>query len=117
MATVDTKMKTSVAGIRRVALAAALLAGATLISCGPGTRTPDASGPNLPSGVARPATATSTAAALAPLAVPIEVTRLVSEPAVASSTPVSDTSATTSDGFALLVLHSNDVRGYSLPCG
>jgi len=44
MATVDTKMKTSVAGIRGVALVAALLVGATLISCGPGGRAPDASG-------------------------------------------------------------------------
>ena len=96
-----------------------LLAGAGLSGCSPANRAADMAQPYLPSGVARPATATQVSLVAGPA--PVEVTRIASEPAVLSSAPtkvaaslaVSDTVG----GFPLLVLHSNDVRGYSLPCG
>jgi hypothetical protein len=114
------RMKTLVAGIRGIALAATLLAGVMLISCGPGGSAVDAPPPNLPSGVARPATATAVPleSSSAPVPVPMEVTRISSEPAaVMSATAQSVVSTTTAGGVTVLVLHSNDVRGYSLPCG
>lgn len=43
-----------------------------------------------------------------------DIKLLSDEPAVASSAPVS---AAVSTAFELLVLHTNDVRGYVLPCG
>jgi hypothetical protein len=111
--------KISVAGIRLIALTVIVLAGTGLQGCNPATRAIDATQPYLPSGVARPATATAVSLAVGPALV--EVTRVASEPAGLRSTPtavaaslaVTDTAA----GFPLLVLHSNDVRGYSLPCG
>jgi hypothetical protein len=111
----------SVAGIRRIALGVVLLAG--LSGCSPANRVVDVARPYLPSGVARPATATSASLAAGPALA--EVTRIASEPVVVSLTPtqvsaslaVTPAVTDTAGGFPLLVLHSNDVRGYSLPCG
>lgn len=115
-------MKNSVAGTRGIALAVVLLASVALISCGPGDRAVDVPQPNVPSGVARPATVTATATAAtlnsAPMPVPMEVTRIVSEPAAVTGVAAQGVVSTTSaGGVTVLVLHSNDVRGYSLPCG
>jgi hypothetical protein len=130
MVKVDTKMRTLAAGIKGIALAASLLVGMALVSCGPNDRPADAPpGPNLPSGVARPATATATAEAQSLVPAQIEVTRIASEPSIASPTAAANnavtgaatvsaaTGAATTGGFTLLVLHTNDVRGYTLPCG
>jgi hypothetical protein len=123
---VTTEMKTLAVGIKGIALAATLLVGMALISCGPNDRPSDAPGPNLPSGVARPGTAATTAEAPASMPVPVEVTRITSESPIASPTAAATgaaaksgatTGAAASGGFTLLVMHTNDVRGYSLPCG
>ena len=73
-----------------------ILATSVLSACGPVSRSAGRQ-PGLPSGVARPPdTATTVVAPSAPA---------VSGPASAASE------------LDLLVLHTNDTRGYTLPCG
>ncbi len=98
------------------------MVGVALVSCGLGGRAADAPQPNLPSGVARPATATATTVSLGAdaMSVPaqVQVTRIASEPtSIVSTAAQSVISTATAGGVTVLVLHTNDVRGYSLPCG
>ena len=99
-------MRTTVAGIRAVGLAWLLLASIAVSGCGPGGRSADVLQPGVPSGVARPVTGQAAQP-------PVAATSVSPVVAMASVT-VSTTSAA---GFSLLVLHTNDTRGYTLPCG
>jgi hypothetical protein len=109
-------MKTLAVGTSRAFLAVLLVAVIALSGCSAVGRSVDVATQNLPSGIARPSTVTATALTLAVVPTPIEVTRASSEPP-ALSTVAAAASATEVAGFPLLVLHTNDVRGYSLPCG